>query len=306
MFRQSTLLFFAFLVASLPTKAQNTVLEKSIFWEVSGKGKAKIYILGTHHLYSNDFVKKSAPIQQALKKADIVIGEIVIDTNILRMGMKMLQYVYMKDNTLKKLLSPADYTLVNEYALKNLGMDIANMNTMKPIMLYQMLIAKKYTQATGKTDSKQMQSLDNSIDAYIQKEGFRNKKEVRGLEEAEDQMKILYDGYTLERQVEMLLELVKDEKSGSDEELQTMDNLYATQDLQALFDFTQKFSTPEETKLLLTNRNNAWIPQLEKLLTGKKNAFVAVGAGHLAGDIGILTQLAKIGYTLKPIKIALN
>ena len=296
------------LLTNLPAVAQNptlekTMLEKSLFWEVSGKGKAIVYVLGTHHLYPNDFVKQSVPIQKALKKANIVVGEIVIDPNQMRMALKMMPYLYMKDNTLKKLFSPEDYKLVDAYMLKNTGAGLAAMNTMKPIMVYQMLLAKKYAQSTGKSNLKDMQNMDNTIDGYIQKEGVNNKKTIRGLEEVEDQMKVLFDGYSLERQAEMVLELVKNEKTGADEEIQEMDKMYATQDIEALFDMTQKMATPEETQMLLTDRNNKWMPQLEKMLAGKQKIFVAVGAGHLAGKVGILTQLQAKGYTVKPIKI---
>ena len=72
--RKSLLIFVWLCITTLPTQAQPPALEKSLFWEVSGKGKAKMYILGTHHLYANDFVKNSIPIQKALKKSSIIVG----------------------------------------------------------------------------------------------------------------------------------------------------------------------------------------------------------------------------------------
>lgn len=295
-------LVFLFFIC-LPAWAQTPTLEKSIFWEVSGKGKAVVYVLGTHHLYANDFVKKSEPIQKALKKSAIVVGEIVIDTNMMRMALKMMGHISMKNNSLKKIFSPEQYTLVDDYMRKNMGMPLATMNAMKPIMLYQMILAKKYAESTGKKDIKDTQNLENTIDGYVQREGYRQRKDVQGLEDINDQMKILFDGYSLERQAEMVLELVKDEKTGSSEEIQNMDKMYATQDIQALFEFTQKSATPDEIRMLLTDRNNKWIPQLEKFIAGKKKVFVAVGAGHLAGESGVLTQLRAKGYQVKPIKI---
>ena len=269
-----------------------------------------MYILGTHHLYSNDFVKKSEPIQKALKKSSVVVGEIEIDTNQMRMAFKMMKFMFMPDNSLKKLLSPEDYKLLEKYCSDNgMGDMLAKMNTLKPIILYQALTAQKYAEAVGEKGKElnmgglQGMNMDNSIDAYVQKEGTRQKKQVRGLEEIEDQANILFNGYSVERQAEMLMELVKNEETGSSTDLKKMNELYEAQDIEMLFAMTQQHMTPEENKMLLANRNNKWIPQLEKLLENHKATFVAVGAGHLVGTDGVLTQLRAKGYAVKPIAI---
>lgn len=309
------LFLFTFVLANLPAQAQtpSPAFEKSLFWEISGKGKSKMYILGTHHLYTNDFVKKSEPIQKALKKSNVVVGEIAIDTNQMRMAFKMMKFMFMPDNSLKKLLSPEDYKLLEKYCSDNGMADIlSKMNNVKPIILYQTLSAKKYADAVGEQgktlDMGGMQgmNMDNSIDAYVQKEGTRQKKQVRGLEEIEDQANILFNGYSVERQAEMLMELVKNDKDESGNDLQKMNGLYEAQDIETLFAMTQQHMTPEENKMLLTNRNNKWIPQLEKLLENHKATFVAVGAGHLVGADGVLTQLRAKGYTVKPIAIVIK
>jgi uncharacterized protein YbaP (TraB family) len=309
------LFLFTFILANLPAHAQTTspAFEKSLFWEVSGKGKSKMYILGTHHLYPNDFVKKSEPIQKALKKSQVVVGEIAIDTNQMRMAFKMMRYMFMPDNSLQKLLSPEDYKLLEIYCSDNgMGDMLAKMNTLKPIILYQALTAQKYAEAVGEKGKElnmggmQGMNMDNSIDAYVQKEGTRQKKQVRGLEEIEDQANILFNGYSVERQAEMLMELVKNEEKSSSTDLKKMNELYESQDIETLFAMTQQHMTPEENKMLLANRNNKWIPQLERLLENHKVTFIAVGAGHLVGADGVLTQLRAKGYTVKPIAIALK
>lgn len=296
-----------YLACLMPAVGQTPTFAKSLFWEVSGKGKGKMYILGTHHLYPNEFVKKSEAIQKALQKSKVVVGEIVIE-NQMTMGLKMMKHMMMPDNSLKKLLSKEDYELLQTYFDKNMKMSLSAMNKMKPIAVYQMLIAQKYMEATGKTEQKAVatgNALDASIDGYVQAEGKRLEKQLRGLEDVEDQAKILFDGYSLERQAEMLMELVKNEKTGSTEEIKKMDEIYASQDIEALIEFTQKNMNAEETKMLLDDRNDKWIPQLEKMLSVKQTVFVAVGAGHLVGKSGVLTQLKAKGYTVKPILITM-
>ncbi|WP_100065236.1 TraB/GumN family protein [Miniphocaeibacter massiliensis] len=64
-----------------------------------------------------------------------------------------------------------------------------------------------------------------------------------------------------------------------------------------------KYETPKSLDVsqeyydaLLTNRNKNWIEQLPKYLESENNSFIAVGAGHLPGDNGVLKLLEEKGY----------
>ena len=51
---------------------------------------------------------------------------------------------------------------------------------------------------------------------------------------------------------------------------------------------------------MLINRNKNWLNQLPDLM--KNNSlFIAVGAGHLVGDNGLIKGLQAKGYTVKPV-----
>ncbi len=56
---------------------------------------------------------------------------------------------------------------------------------------------------------------------------------------------------------------------------------------------------PEIYHSLLIERNNNWIPQIEKMLRTKEVEFVLFGALHLVGDDGILAQLKARGYKIE-------
>jgi uncharacterized protein len=49
---------------------------------------------------------------------------------------------------------------------------------------------------------------------------------------------------------------------------------------------------------LLDERNQRWLPQLERYLANR-GAFVAVGLGHLLGDGGLLAILERAGYAVE-------
>ena len=51
---------------------------------------------------------------------------------------------------------------------------------------------------------------------------------------------------------------------------------------------------------LLTARNLSWIPRLQTILATPGQHFIAVGAGHLLGDDGLVALLRTAGYTVTP------
>ena len=58
--------------------------------------------------------------------------------------------------------------------------------------------------------------------------------------------------------------------------------------------------TPVEAERMLYSRNDAWV----KTLTGvfpKSSVLVVVGAGHLAGERGLICRLRSMGYTVTAV-----
>jgi uncharacterized protein YbaP (TraB family) len=51
----------------------------------------------------------------------------------------------------------------------------------------------------------------------------------------------------------------------------------------------------------LFQRNDAMVKKIEEFLRQPRTRFVAVGAGHLVGDRGIVEQLQKSGYKVEQI-----
>jgi uncharacterized protein len=55
---------------------------------------------------------------------------------------------------------------------------------------------------------------------------------------------------------------------------------------------------PDAKKRLLTDRNREWATEIEQMAGGWRNAFVVVGAAHLAGPDGVPALLRKDGFTV--------
>ncbi|GAB4127021.1 MAG: TraB/GumN family protein [Raineya sp.] len=287
-------------------------LENSVFWEISGNGlKSPSYLFGTHHLYPASNIKKSDLIKEKINACQVVMGEIAMES-MLAMSMATMKAMMMKDTTLKDLLGEKDYEKVDNYMKKNMGMGIAFFNNMRPMVLIQMITMSKASKDLG-IENKQSQAVgelgdfSNTLDLYFQEYGKSQKKEIVGLETVEQQANILFNGYPLKRQAEMLLEAIEDEKgSSSMDNVKKLNELYKQQNLNELakLSLDEQMMKKEEYNTLLKNRNNAWMPKIYELIH-QKTAFIAIGALHLVGTDGVIYQLRKKGYQVKPIKVDL-
>ncbi len=74
---------------------------------------------------------------------------------------------------------------------------------------------------------------------------------------------------------------------------------WATGDVEALDEYVNgdlREDEPEVYEAVIVQRNRNWIPQIEAVLEGEGTVFIAVGAGHLPGDEGVIELLRDQGY----------
>ncbi|MDX1903576.1 MAG: TraB/GumN family protein [Thermonemataceae bacterium] len=280
-------------------------LDNSVFWEISGKGlKKPSYLFGTHHLYPTEKMKKNEFVQGKIKETEVVVGEIALD-NMLAASFVMMKYSMMEDTTLLDLLGEKKYKEIDAYMQKNMQMGIAMFNRMRPIILVQMISMKKASQDLNLPESTNG-DIGNSLDGYFQQYGKSLNKKVVGLETIDYQANVLLKGYTLQRQAEMLIEAIEDKGTQSADMYQKLNKFYQEQNLNELATLALEGDVMQKSEYdaLLKKRNDAWMPQIEQLIH-EKPTFIAVGALHLVGVDGLIYQLRKKGYTVKPLKITM-
>lgn len=266
-----------------------------LFWKVSGNGLSKpSYLFGTHHLIEKAKIPDFDKVTAVIPDVDVVVGEMDM-SNMLGMQMKMLKVCIMKDTTMKDLLTPEEYTLVDSRMKEVVGKGLDKLGIMKPVMLSTMYELMLYMKQNN------LKKEPEAVDIVVQNQGKKAKKKIVGLETIDQQVNILFNSSSLKHQAEGLVETVKD-KEKSIKLIGRLNEAYLTGDLAAmsrLINEEEQMSDADK-KVMITNRNNNWITQLKTLMP-KQSCFVAVGCMHLADEEGLIQQLKNAGFTVEPV-----
>ncbi|MBK6935689.1 MAG: TraB/GumN family protein [Chitinophagaceae bacterium] len=142
-----------------------------------------------------------------------------------------------------------------------------------------------------------------AMEQLIMEEAKKHGKSIEGMETAAFQMSI-FDSIPYKIQAEELAKMVSvdNKEAEGEKELKDMMDAYREQDLTKLGDMISKSEAGmmQYEDILLNNRNHNWTEKMKKLMP-EKSLVVAVGAGHLPGDKGVINLLRKAGFTVEPV-----
>jgi len=287
------ILWAAATVFYLACFAQSTNKENTLLWRVSGKDlKTPSYLFGTIHMICGDDVIISDSLQAAIKGADKVYLELDMD-NMFELMSVMSKMKMRGDTTLAQLLTPEEYEKVKSFFNSNKGLiPFSMLETYKPML----------------TASTLMQSSVNcsrpmAMEQLVMKEAKRSGVGIKGLETMAFQMSI-FDSIPYSVQAKQLLNYVENYGNKDDnKEFEELTKAYRNQDLQLLEKLTEKEDSgiQQFTEIMLYRRNEDWTKKLSDILpTG--SYVVAVGAGHLPGERGVINLLRKAGYKVEPVE----
>src|SRR6187397_1032274 len=288
--------FFLILTGFIAGKAQvnKKPLEKSLLWQISGNGLTKpSYIYGTIHMICKDDASLGDSLIAVIQRSDRVYFEVDMD-NLMEMLSALKDFKMRNDTTLADLLSKEDYEKVKEYMESKGGLlPFSQLETYKPMLASSLLMES----GIGCDEPVAMEQL-------ILEEAKRNKKRIDGLETMSYQASI-FDSIPYKLQAEQLLKYVNDggSKSEDDKQFEEMIEAYKAQDIEKLGEFVQTDDggLGNYEDILIYNRNRNWVEKLKKLMP-EKSLTIAVGAGHLAGEKGVIKLLRKEGFRVRPVK----
>lgn len=262
---------------------------EGLLWEVSGNGLNETsYIFGTLHVICPDEFVVFPGVEDALKNSERVVLELDISDPQVMIGMQM--GMVMENNMeLSDVLNEDEYAIVANFFADSLGMNISMFSKVQPFFLISMAIPHM------------IQCNPVSYENYFIQMADTFQIDLAGLETLREQLNV-FDALTYRQQAEMLLETFT-EYGSKREEFKEMLIYYLSSDLQSLEklfdDLDNRFD--EFTHRLIKERNERWIGRLDSLMN-EKSSFIAVGAGHLPGENGILNLLRAQGYTIERIE----
>lgn len=286
-------LFILFLFVTAANGQQK--IENALLWKIEDPKNKEIksYLFGTIHLIGkNDFILRDE-VKTALDNCKSTIFELNMDdmNDMTKMMGIMMKANMNGDSTLKDLISKEDYNLVNDFFSKE-GIPLVMFEKMKPMFISSLIMGPMSGNEKEEMVSYEMELLK------IAKE---KQKKIDGLETFEYQLSI-FDIIPYSLQAKLLVEAVKSSKdTTSDNQLVDMIAAYKNQDLQKL-QVLMNSDTKElgdYTKLLLDDRNKNWVPIIKTKIA--EPTFFAVGAGHLAGENGVISLLRKAGLKVTPV-----
>jgi uncharacterized protein len=289
---KQVLLGLAFSFAAMCGNAQNTS-NNTLLWKITGNQLTRpSYLFGTIHLLCADDIQLSDSLKTAIRRSDRVYLELDMD-NIFEMLGVMGKMKMRNDTTLADLLTPSEYDSVKAYFQKQSTMlPFSVLETYKPMLAASMLMQGAL-------------ECDNQVamEQLILKEAKSQGKGIKGLESMAFQMSI-FDSIPYGLQAKQLVSMVAQSGAEADySEFEELSNAYRSQNLDTLEAITKRedMGISNFTELLLYKRNANWAKKLDGLMK-KEALIIAVGAGHLPGDRGVINLLRKAGYKVEPVQ----
>jgi uncharacterized protein YbaP (TraB family) len=263
----------------------------SLLWKIEGNGAKKgCYLFGTMHLIEEAFFIFPKKLQKAVTQSELLVMEIPGVSNQLE-AMKLLQLPkgsFFDFFTFEQQDSIANW-VEKELHLNKPAFQTA-ISKMKPFVFVQLATESQFMGHT--------MSYEQQFESLAQ----RKKIPIKGLETVSQQI-ALFDNLSRYEQSELVMEIIRDTMPVG-ETSRKLEQLYYTQQIDSLYNqlTREKGIIASKKTTFIDQRNANWIPKIATFIS-EKRTFIAVGAGHLSGEQGLIQLLKKEGYTVTPIKL---
>jgi len=266
-----------------------------LFWSVES-GNAKVYLLGSMHAGTPDLYPLPAFIDEAYLASDALVVEAdVSEAKQREIAGKMLSMAMYPDGQTIADHLPAELVTRVDTRLREYGLNITQLNRMKPWMLGMSLLSMEMQRLHYDTDL--------GIDLHYLHRAAADSLEIIELEGLDYQIN-LFNSFNdtlqakflediLDNQTEMLNKMNELTQAWKDGDEATLEKLV-----------TEDSDNPAFAGLyeaLIYQRNTQMVAKIEQYLKTGRTYFLIVGAGHLVGERGIVDLLQKAGYKVQKL-----
>lgn len=266
-----------------PAPAPATTEASPALWVVKDDDTT-IYLFGTVHVLRPGLSWFDDAVRKAFDDSDEVVLELVMPEASAMQAAVMKHAVNASGTPLSQQV-PADKREAYTQALAKLGMPATALDTFQPWFAA--------TQMSVLTLTSSGYDANSGAEKVITQAAAEAGKPVSGLETVDEQLGF-FSGLSSESQIALLASTI-DELPNATKLTDDMVAKWAAGDPQGLGELMNESlrETPELSKVLLADRNARWAEWIEARMARPGTVFIAVGAGHLAGNDSVQAMLAQ-------------
>lgn len=271
-------------VPDIQVPAEQVEMGGPALWKVADDDTT-IYLFGTVHALPDGVEWFKGPVADALAQSDTVVTEIIMDESLpAKMQAQIMQKGLLPQGTTLAGLMDGEQRATYDAAMARLGLPAEAFAPFEPWYAGMMVSMLPLLQ--------QGYSPDQGAEAVLLK--LADGKERQALETIEQQIDV-FDTLPQQAQIHFLVDASKNVDKIKPM-LDAMVHEWIKGDAEALAALMNEgMEDPALAEALLYHRNREWARWLAARLEVPGATFVAVGAGHLAGDNSVQDALEKSG-----------
>tara|TARA_R110002072_G_scaffold2231_1_gene18349 strand:- start:3031 stop:3918 length:888 start_codon:yes stop_codon:yes gene_type:complete len=262
-------------------------------WRVSDED-SDIYLFGTVHILRADVEWRTPEVMAAFEAADTVYFEAPVNDPAQAAGMMPLVQQYglnAAGEPLSSMLGDDGNAALARIA-PEVGLSAAMLEPFRP-WLASVTVTVQYISTQG-------YDPNSGVEAVLWPMASEAGKTLAYFETLEEQLGFFGD---LPRDIEVeMLEQTLDQIEDAPGMLDGLVTAWANGDqatIDRLMNGEFREGSPEVYQVIIVDRNERWVDDIQTLLDGSGTVFVAVGAGHLPGEQGVVNLLRAEGITVE-------
>ncbi len=255
---------------------------------------SEIWLLGTFHILPPELDWRSDALAAAADAAETYWFEAEVDTPAAQqktMQIMTAQGFNKSGVTLTSLLDTEDRAQLAAVAA-DVSLATATLDPMRPWLAFlhisvQFIVAQGFDPSSG-------------VETILLREARMRGRKLRFFETIDQQLG-LFTKLPPETEKKLLVVTLRDwDKQKGD--FDALFDAWRNGDEDAidrLMNQAMHDEAPEIFEILVANRNKVWADQIATAMSGSGRILVAVGAGHLVGDVSVPALLREKGFTVE-------
>lgn len=280
--------------------------DAQLLWRITDPLSGRVsFLFGTMHLANYRYLDEHPAVYDSMQACKTIVAE--VDLTDKSAMFNFMSFAGMPDSMkLQDGLTGKEWKILDSLlGLLDPPSEAAVYNSFKPAYVETVLAQDMFRRHYSGLIYERMVPIDQGIVNIGYRDGYR----MEFLESAAEQLDLVFVRPPLTIQFSSLKRMLNgDDDSATRVYMNTslqLPRLYEEKKLDsisAIIDMSLTGDSAEKEMLtyLLIDRNKAWLQKLDMWLPNG-GYFIAVGAGHLVRDYGLIAGLRKRGYRVEPV-----